>query len=330
MEEEQIQKLVMQGQLFLIIALLRKKKTLLERKPYKKKRSWVRKILQERKRLGQYHTLVQELRMHDREYFFRFLRMNPERYENLLQRLVPLIKTRQCKTGEPISPEEKVTLTLRYLASGEPSIFVWGEQLCAILSKNSEMGRAFINGDIGVPSQSVVKGFNLPHVLVSDAIFGLKPWLMKPYPGRGLDEEQKIFNYRLSRAQHTIENAFGILAARWRIFRQSIKANPTTVDSIVKACICLHNYLRLTDNARYTPAGFVDSEDGSGNVTFGDWRTIVQGEQGALKDTSIGLAFNSSSITAKFTHEIFKKNFNSTEGSLSWQKAYVNSTGKKS
>ncbi len=63
--------LVLQGHLLVVITLLHKKKGLLERKPYRKKRFWVRKILQERKRLGQYHTLVQELRIHDREYFFR-------------------------------------------------------------------------------------------------------------------------------------------------------------------------------------------------------------------------------------------------------------------
>lgn len=34
----------------------------------------------------------------------------------------------------------------------------------------------------------------------------------------------------------------------------------------------LHNYLRLTKNASYTPQGFADSEDNSGNIIPGDWR----------------------------------------------------------
>ena len=59
-EEEE---LVLQGHLLMIIGLLRKKRSLLERKEHRKKRFWVRKILQEQKRLGQYHTLVQELRI---------------------------------------------------------------------------------------------------------------------------------------------------------------------------------------------------------------------------------------------------------------------------
>ena len=43
--------------------------------------------------------------------------------------------------------------------------------------------------------------------------------------------------------------------------------------------MCLHNYLRRTNNACYCPAGFVESED-----TTGEWRRIVQEESnGALR-----------------------------------------------
>ena len=61
------------------------------------------------------------------------------------------------------------------------------------------------------------KYLNVPFVIVGDDIFPLKPWLMKPYPGKNLDQYQRIYNYRLSRVRRTIENAFGILVAKWRI-----------------------------------------------------------------------------------------------------------------
>ena len=96
--------------------------------------------------------------------------------------------------------------------------------------------------------------------LVGDDIFPLKPWLMKPNPGNNLDEMQRIFNYTLSRARCTIEDAFGILAAKWRIFRGPIKANVALVKLITKASVCLRNYLRLIENPGYLPSGFIDCE----------------------------------------------------------------------
>ena len=65
-----------------------------------------------------------------------------------------------------------------------------------------------------------------------------------------------------------LKKAFGILilVAKWRIFGRAIRVDVTLVEKIVQATICLHNYLCLTENANYTPAGFVDCEDSSGNI----------------------------------------------------------------
>ncbi len=141
---------------------------------------------------------------------------------------------------------------------------IYGKENDAQIFNNSVMGKAFLSNQMHTPPPSSTNGHLLPYVIVADAIFSLKRWLMKPFPGKGLNEAEAIFNYRLSRARRTIQNAFGILAGRWHIFRKPIKANPILVDSIVKACLCLHNYLRLTDNAQYLPSGFVGSKDSSG------------------------------------------------------------------
>ena len=82
---------------------------------------------------------------------------------------------------------------------------------------NSEMAKAFEDGSIAIPGPDRLLGCSLPLVpdfLVSDEIFALKPWLLRPYPGKNIKEDQIIFNYRLSRARRVIENCFGILAAR--------------------------------------------------------------------------------------------------------------------
>ena len=115
--------------------------------------------------------------------------------------------------------------------------------------------------------------------------------MMRPYPGRYLPginniylcgfiefiiflicRRQSNFNYRLSRARRVIENTFGILAARWRIFRRPILADPVNAIAYTKAAIVLHNYLRTHESLNYCPPGFVDGEDGSGNLVQGTWR----------------------------------------------------------
>lgn len=58
-------------------------------------------------------------------------------------------------------------------------------------------------------SQNIFPGCGLPQLpfyLVGDEIFALKPWLLRPYPGKNIEEEESIFNYRLSRARGVIEN----------------------------------------------------------------------------------------------------------------------------
>ncbi|GBN34436.1 hypothetical protein AVEN_213974-1 [Araneus ventricosus] len=84
-----------------------------------------------------------------------------------------------------------------------------------------------------------------PYVIVADDAFPLSLNLMKPYPGRGLNDEERIFNYRLSRARRVSENVFGILAARFQIFKQRIPTSPINATKIVMACCALHNFFNF-------------------------------------------------------------------------------------
>ena len=117
--------------------------------------------------------------------------------------------------------------------------------------KNSKFGKAFMNNELGIPGPKTLdnwpEGRVLPHCIVADETFLLRCDLMRPYPRTNnrqtLPEDQKIFNYRLSRARRIVENAFDILAQRWRIFNGRIYLFPKNVDGAVKACVVLHNYL---------------------------------------------------------------------------------------
>uniref|UniRef100_A0A674BYN6 DDE Tnp4 domain-containing protein n=1 Tax=Salmo trutta TaxID=8032 RepID=A0A674BYN6_SALTR len=66
----------------------------------------------------------------------------------------------------------------------------------------------------------------IPYTMVGDAAFPLKLYLMRPYSGHNISYETEMFNYHLCRARITVEKAFGILAARWRILYQKINLLP--------------------------------------------------------------------------------------------------------
>ena len=94
--------------------------------------------------------------------------------------------------------------------------------------------------------------------MVGDEIFQLKDYLVRPYQGgrRGkLPIDQAVFIYRLSRARRVLENSFGILVARWRLFRKPIRAVKDNVTSYTLAAVTLHNNLQQTENASYCPRG---------------------------------------------------------------------------
>lgn len=194
---------------------------------------------------------------------------------------------------------------------------------------NSAFGKALESNGLNVPAAEHVQGCaeKLPYVTVVDEGLPLKPYQMRPYPGKNLTEDRAIFNYRLSRARRIIENIFGILAARWRIFRRPIRADVATVEKIVLACVCLHNYLRLTENASYAPKGFVDSEDNKGEIKSGDWRKITANDEGCFRSFQAhGGRF---SYQANVVRENFKQYFLSPEGQVAWQWDYVRSCGPR-
>ena len=97
-------------------------------------------------------------------------------------------------------------------------------------------------------------------IIVGDAAFPLKTYLMKLYPGTNLSLKEKIYNYRLSRARRIVENSFGILVNRFRIFEKAISTKLETVDYILYAACSIHNWLRKKSGS-YITTSCVDRED---------------------------------------------------------------------
>lgn len=201
----------------------------------------------------------------------------------------------------------------------------YGRDNDAAVFGRSALFDGFESNTLNRPSSDVVRGFELPYAIIGDEIFPLKPWLLKPYPGRNLTEAQAIFNYRLSRARRTIENAFGILTSKWRIFRTPINGNTDLVELIVQAATSLHNYLLLTENSKYLPTGFVDSYDQSGELIAGQWRNEPSGE-GVVNLPPQGLGRIGEN--AKAARDKFCQYVNSAEGSVPWQITRIRDAGR--
>ena len=96
---------------------------------------------------------------------------------------------------------------------------------------------------------------------------------MKPYPEKKSSHEQRIFNYRLSRARRIVENAFGILASRFGIYQRAMQVHPERVSTMVLATLALHNFLRAMKDQQYAGPRAVDTEDGHNHeLVPGEWR----------------------------------------------------------
>ncbi|XP_043206335.1 putative nuclease HARBI1 [Amphibalanus amphitrite] len=118
--------------------------------------------------------------------------------------------------------------------------------LAALLRRHQEVG------DVLPPPKALPNtDEELPHFLVGDEAFPLQRHLMRPYARASLvgseADQRRIFNYRLSRARRCVENAFGILAQQWRIYRGSLGCTPEKAALLVKATCALHNLLRQRD-----------------------------------------------------------------------------------
>lgn len=145
----------------------------------------------------------------------------------------------------------------------------YGRQSDAGIFSNSNLGQALTPpNSLNLPCDTPIAGAEhlgtLPYVIVGDEAFPLQNHVMRPYPGRQCSEAHQAYNYRHSRARRIVECAFGILAARWRIFHTKIAINPDKVNCIVQATTVLHNLLQADSTSGSTAELMEEIQEAAG------------------------------------------------------------------
>lgn len=219
---------------------------------------------------------------------------------------------------------------------------------------NSDFGSAVETGEVDFPCPRPLPGGTpepMPFTFVGDEAFPLGTHMMRPYAKprqrrpqeivasqqvpaidiedngrqdrRQLDISERIFNYRLSRARRVVENAFGILTAKWCILKNSMCCNIENCEVIVFSLICLHNFLLSADleaipqNRRYFNNRLVDSEGAQVEILGGVWRQQVPREQ--LFNRIGRLGGNRPAAACIRQRNILKDFFMSEAGEVPWQ-----------
>ena len=93
------------------------------------------------------------------------------------------------------------------------------------------------------PASFEGSGTEMPFTILGDEVYPLKTYLMKPFARKDLRWEERVFNYRLSRAMRCVECAFGFLTVKQPLLNKPIETNVNNTERVVR-CICLlHNII---------------------------------------------------------------------------------------
>lgn len=179
----------------------------------------------------------------------------------------------------------------------------YGKECDSSIFLNSTLGKRMTSYSLSMPEdEPLVTGrVKVPYVVVGDEGFPLQRYLIRPYPRKNLNDEKRVYNYRVSRCRRVVENAFGILAQRWRVYFRPLQCKIDSVYKIIKATVILHNYL-----------------SSKGNVTaVGNHEEIRTAYQTCWKPVPKCAAQATKEQVRIRNH--FVDYFNSTEGSVPWQ-----------
>ena len=420
MEDDNYKYLLLLLGAYMMLRIIKKRR---QKKTIKDKRWWVRPWILRRDELGEYARLLRELERDDRESFKAYMRMTPEEFMAICDRVGPRLKKQDTNWRKALEPGLKLAATIRFLAVGKSlkeqhfsyrlglstmSNFLpevcqaivdeyadevlplpdtpekwktvandferkWNLPHCigaidgkhiaiqnppkagslyynykgfysmvlmAVVDANyrflyinvgatgagsdggvfakTRLRQQLEEDTLGLPGAEPITadGPEVPYFLVGDEAFPLKTWLMKPVPRRNLTFNERIYNYRISRARRVVENAFGILANKWRCLLFKLSLKPDRIPVVVTACCILHNLLianRLRDEAN-----LVDRENAQHQVIDGGWR-----ENETIMEPLDPLRGSQMTQAAKIQRQYLVDYVNSEDGAVPWQEDII-------
>ncbi|XP_028394491.1 uncharacterized protein LOC114518686 [Dendronephthya gigantea] len=190
--------------------------------------------------------------------------------------------------------------------------------------RNTLFWSKLVNGKLNLPKPKPLpsspslfhpdSNIPIPYFFAGDDAFPLETNVMKPFAQRGLSEERRIFNYRLSWGRRVSESVFGILSNRFRVYSTVLSIKLDNAVKVILATLALHNFLRAKVPNRYIPKGSVD-EDHLGKTRDGSWRVDDAGSNLASFPNS---RKGRPAVKAEEMREILCEHFNGP-GQVPWQ-----------
>lgn len=153
----------------------------------------------------------------------------------------------------------------------------------------------FCHNKFNISSTTFFPGSNgsAPCVILGDEAFPLKTKLLRPHPSQQSinDDKKRHFNYRLCRARRVVENGFGILSQKFRIYNRRLHLKTEFAEKIVLTTCILYNFIRRGETVIFTetntPVPFNNLRHQRGNAVstafevrhqFADFFQTAQGQ----------------------------------------------------
>lgn len=200
-------------------------------------------------------------------------------------------------------------------------IGAYGSEGDASIFAESSLGSKIYGGSLNFPPSHLVGSESLPYFFLGDDAFPLNERLMKPYTppkGKQLTQEERIFNYRLSRARRCVENAFGILCSRFYCLARTMFCSPSKAQKIIAACCYLHNFLMRVNRNDYSPPYYEDTYDSFGQLINGGFRANIP-QNSMFNYDYVATNIGNYPMNAKAIRDKLKLYVNSETGCIPWQ-----------